>query len=1309
MAGVSAVLGAACAFQAPGRLVADTKLDLVLEPGRFLGRALRLWDPSAAFGQVQNQAVGYLFPMGPWFAAGNAAGVPMWLVQRTWTAAVLVAAFWGTVRLADALAVGTPRTRLLAGLAYALAPSMVAVVGSTSGGQLGAALLPWVVLPLVRAGAAGSARRATARSGLAVFAMGGINAVSAVGVLPLPALYLALRRRWSLAAWWALALVLATSWWAIALLLQGRYGLNFLPFTESAEVTTATHSVTQVVRGSGYWLSSLFIGGPYLPAGWDLEHIRLAIIGTGLLAALGLYGLARADMPERTWLLVSAGAATVVLAAGYSGRLGGPLAGPIQDLLDGALAPLRNLDKFQPVLRLPLALGLAHGLTRLPVPRLEPSLATAVAGLCVLAASAPLLRGDLVLDGSFRSVPRYWQDAAQWVDAHDRGARTLLLPAESFASYRWGRTQDEPLSSLLRGRWAVRNLIPLGRPELTHVLDAISDRVERGGRVDGLAPLLARMGVRHVLVRNDVDRVRSTSPPPIFVTRALAGAPGIRRVAAFGPAVDAGLTTDRLVADAAAAAGRVRALEVYEVTNPVARVQSYPADAVTMVAGGPEAALGLADRGLLDPTIPFVLAGDADGDVGIVSDQLRRRDVDFGIVRDNRSYVLAPDEPAPGTDRAPRDWVPDAVERSAVRPEGGTVTASSYASPFARLPEYQPAHAFDGDPATAWVEGAPTGPARQWVEVRVTERISPRAVTVRLLHDHAWRPWVRAVRITTDAGSVVRRLSRTEGPQRVELPRGATRTVRLTILAVEGGSGAGIRDIEVPGVQVVRPLVVPPVTGAPASVLLDRAVADPFDATREDEERVLRRRVGVDTEVDMTVTGLAVADPAKDLAPLLGEAGRVHVRSTSVWEGLPSFAAANVVDGDRATAWLSGADDAQPVLDVSWGEPRVLERLQVRTIAGPARSPRLLRLVTPAGTRDVDVGTDGGGAFEPLTTDRVSVQVVESDPPRRGQGLLSPAGVGIAELSLPALADLAGPPPDRGAEVRLACGQGPPLIIDGAPVATEVEGTIGDVVALRPLTVRACAPVRLAPGEHSVETDTSTAFSVTSLTLTSGRRPDAGPRRPVTVGRWDAERRTVRVGAGQDSLLVTDENVNDGWRATAAGRTLTPVTVDGWRQGWRLPAGPASTVTLEFAPGRTYRLGLVAGAVAVLVLVALALAPARATTATGVLVTESRPVGRDSVTRTRWSRAVVAAGTVLAGGLLAGVFGVVAAVGVLLLRGRWLPWVAGGAYVIAIAVAASDPGRLPVSEAGTYSLAAQALAVVAVTALLASLAPRPDD
>jgi arabinofuranan 3-O-arabinosyltransferase len=146
--GLSAVITVFCFWQAPGRIIADTKLDLALNPFQFMHRATQLWDPHQSFGQIQNQATGYLFPMGPFFALGRALHVPAWVVQRSWIALLLVLAMWGVLRVAEELRIGTPSARLLAGAVYALSPAMLSVIGIASGGQLPAALVPWALLPL---------------------------------------------------------------------------------------------------------------------------------------------------------------------------------------------------------------------------------------------------------------------------------------------------------------------------------------------------------------------------------------------------------------------------------------------------------------------------------------------------------------------------------------------------------------------------------------------------------------------------------------------------------------------------------------------------------------------------------------------------------------------------------------------------------------------------------------------------------------------------------------------------------------------------------------------------------------------------------------------------------------------------------------------------------------------------------------------------------------------------------------------------------------------------------------------------------
>ena len=84
-----------------GRIAADTKNDLSVDPWRFLGRSLHAWDPQVTWGGIQNQAYGYLFPMGPFFGIGSEL-FPMWVVQRLWWLTLLTAGFVAVLGLLEA-------------------------------------------------------------------------------------------------------------------------------------------------------------------------------------------------------------------------------------------------------------------------------------------------------------------------------------------------------------------------------------------------------------------------------------------------------------------------------------------------------------------------------------------------------------------------------------------------------------------------------------------------------------------------------------------------------------------------------------------------------------------------------------------------------------------------------------------------------------------------------------------------------------------------------------------------------------------------------------------------------------------------------------------------------------------------------------------------------------------------------------------------------------------------------------------------------------------------------------------------------
>jgi arabinofuranan 3-O-arabinosyltransferase len=159
--------------------------------------------------------------------------------------------------------------------------------------------------------------------------------------------------------------------------------------------------------------------------------------------------------------------------------------------------------------------------------------------------------------------------------------------------------------------------------------------------------------------------------------------------------------------------------------------------------------------------------------------------------------------------------------------------------------------------------------------------------------------------------------------------------------------------------------------------------------------------------------------------------------------------------------------------------------------------------------------------------------------------------------------------------------------------ATEVVGTLQDVVDGTPLTWRVCdGPVDLEAGSHRLVATPTAQFEPVSLTwrpedeqLGTGARRD---RDRLQVSSWEGARRVVSVTAGPAAVLGIAENVNPGWQATLDGAALEPMVLDGWQQGYRIPAGAAGDVVIQFAPDPWYRGALLAGLASAVLLVGLA-------------------------------------------------------------------------------------------------------------------------
>ncbi|SOC49348.1 arabinofuranan 3-O-arabinosyltransferase [Blastococcus aggregatus] len=1339
-----------CLAQSPGELVGDTKLDLVVDPLAFLTRALSLWEPQGFAGQLQYQAYGYFFPMGPFFAVGHLVGLPMWVVQRLWLAALMCTAFLGVVLLARRLRIGTPATALLAGIAYALAPRMLSVLSATSVEVTPMALAPWVLVPLAGMSRHGSPRRAAALSGLAVFCVGGVNAVATAAVLPLAALYLVtrppgpLRRR--LVGWWTLCVGLATLWWAVPLLLLGRYSIPVFDYVETAATTTAPTDVLSVLRGTTYWIAQLASpsSGPYLPAGWSLLKDALPIAATLVLVLAGLVALTRHDLPERTWLVLGLLAGVGLVSMGHLATVDGAWAGPLHEALDGALAPLRGVHKFDPVLRLPLALGLAHllavlvrvvrgaggagtGVALARAKRAGAGVVLAAVVLAVAGTASPALAGRLTPPTGFADIPAHWRETADFLAAQQPTGRALLVPGSSFGSYEWGRTVDEPLQPLAESPWEVRSAIPLTPEAHIRMLDAVERQLARGEGSAGLARYLARAGISHLVLRNDLDVADTASTRSSVVRRTLLGSPGITLAAGFGedhPQVELppGTVLDGGLGEPAPA------VEVYAVADPVPRAWTAPLSSAVTVHGGPEAVLALEDRGLVTGR-PVLLAGESSVGTGstMVTDALLRRDRDFGRLTGATSGGLTADAP-PVEDQPVADYpFPGLAQaRSVVDYVGGTPTASSSASDIAGLtgsrPAAQPWAAVDSDLFTAWEPAAGADRSRpDWWRLTTDQPFDAAEVTVVLGGGLAGkRP--AELRLTTDAGTTVARVADTGEPQTLALPEGPSRT--LTISATTTGARSPflvLTEVALPGVEVDRTVVAPtPSTAADVYAFdappgrpgcLPAAADGPVRCAGElvtvtEEPGALDRTFTVAVEADHDLALTAVPRPGPALDDLLATArGGVRASATSVEVFDPRGGAAAAVDGDPGTSWLAGPGDEQPTLVLSWPEPRTVDVLRV--VSDPrvaALRPDTVTIDGGGSSSTVPLAEDGTARVDPVVTDRLELTLASA-----GRGMsfdpyfqwTLPLGIGVSEV------EIGGPrvPAPADTPVVLPCGEGPALLVDGREMSTRIETTLGALQELRRIPVSICEDAgafRLTTGPHRLTAEHTAALAVDSATLVrvDGAASTAPVvREPAAVGRWDAEHRTVEVGAReQDTLLVVPENTNAGWTATLDGRRLVSVAVDGWQQGYVLPAGTAGTVRIDFAPGTIYRTALAGGAAAVALLAVLAVLPVRPG--------RVRPDGGGHRDASRIGAGLLVLAALGGMALVGGAVGIGA---VVLLWAVTAPLRAHRPLVLAGVAAATTAaaGVLLLVSPGESGTARQVLAVVALGAVVAGVLPVP--
>ncbi|MEV8371933.1 DUF3367 domain-containing protein [Kribbella sp. NPDC056861] len=1315
------VLIALSFHQAPGKIVPDTKLDLTAAPGAFLARSLHLWDPQGAFGQLQNQAYGYLLPMGPFHWLLDALSVPGWITQRLWWSLVMCVAFLGVWKLCGALGYGAPWARFVVALFYALSPRMLGEVAITSIEVWPLAMAPWVLLPLVTPKARSGWWR-VGWSAVAFGLVGGVNAVATGATLVLPALWLLTRRldksTLKVAAGWFGCVVAVSFWWLVPLVMLGRYSPPFLDWIENAAITTSKASVFESFRGTSQWLNFLAAGdGPTWPAGWLYVTQPALILTSAAIALLGLVGLAMGTLKHRGFLQLSLVVGLLLVTLGHVGTAGTPLASQLQELLDGPLAAIRNTHKFELVVRLPLALAAAHALTRVTAwataRGVHRRIVPLVAAFLVVSVATPALFAQLPRPEAYEAIPAHWREAATWLDDQPTKGSVLVVPAASFADFTWGSTKDEPFQSLLKRPMAVRDAVPLGSAGTTRWLDEVERQLGSGVGGKTLQEALARAGVKYVVVRNDL-RVDAQVSPTMAVHESLDES-GLKRVAFFGPPTGSTIERTGLTLDEHTRLP-YPSVEIFDV-GEVSPARLIPQSQLVEVRGAPEDVPAVLSA--LGGSREAVTSTDAKG-LGklqlVQTDGMQRREVAVGRPADNVSPVLTADDLG-RQERRTLDYVVDPAAALTTRSWAGGVTdvraSSSAADANATLrlgPGNGPSAAVDGDPMTRWVSGNFGRSSGEWLELSFAGEQAVDNLQVQFSLAAPTSKAIRTLKVDTDHGSLTSVVQDTDKPQRIPAPAGTTQRLRLIVGVTDGQSpnGVSISEVTLPGVIPASRLLIPSGLDRQPDALVfrnqqagrsgclhagTRPLCREGDARDSEEATGLLRSVDVPQTSTYRLLGTALPKDGDALERLLDRPAPIRAtassRAVTAAEGRPGA----VVDRDLGTGWVAGPNDLAPKLFLRLPGARKKPVAGFQFLNDPYLAASRATAVSvrldggPSAVYKVDA--EGFVTFPAGTTVLKRIELSFTGDDRSvdvdsASGLGRHLPVGVSELRVLGIDELR-KAVDLNAVTGSQCGFGPSVRVDGVDLPTRLTGTVRDILQRRPVTFSLCqqSTLRLPLGRHTVDVLASPDFVPVELRLT---RPGfaataVSPVKSVDVWRGTPASMTLEVPqADEQSVLTVGQNFSPGWEAyDSSGRKLAPLRIGGWQQGWILPAGPEQVVTARFTPDRDYRAGLLVGLVTFLGVAGLAIFSRRRSRSTAHRLREARRVGP-------WIASVlaVAAGTFMAGwiGLAATL---VAAVLAWFLDGRRLELIAVvvGVVLLGSLVAAVQPW--PAGGAGLTS------------------------
>ena len=907
-----------------GVVSSDTKSYLYLDPTRFLGQVTSMWFPTVALGTVTHQYIGYLLPMGPYYALTAAIHLQTWIAQRLWLGAILFAAGAGVLFCCRTLGIRGPAA-IVAALAFMCSPYILQYSGRISVILMPWAGLPWLVAFSVLAledqvSGSGPRWRNPALFALVVALTSGINASSVLYVALGPLLWLVWEVAVARGATWrdagcvlvkigALS-VLVSAWWIAGLVVEAGYGVDILRYTESVKATSSTSTPLEVLRGLGYWY---FYGsgrtGPWTESVLLYTRWAWVVAASYLVPALAFASGVLVRWRHRGYFVLLTVVGVVLSVGAYPYTHPTAVGGALKAFMNDTTAGLamRSTDRATPLVLLGLAMLLGAGIAGAWQRHAWAGWASS-ATLCalVLAGNPALFNGDAaVVDGLTQPsrLPSYEVAAARYLDSVSPSTRVLAIPGNAFAAYTWGDTNDTPQPALLHRPFVTREQQVMGSMATADTLYAIDEPIQtRIQDWSALAPMARLLSAGDVMVEYDQTSARYGSVQAVTLARTLQTVPeGLTLARTFGRP---GEGVARPTVDAELLAGTPRTpkpppLAVYAVHEPRPIVRAEPDRGALVVAGDATGLEALAAQGLLgtsgavyyaatldsNPSLLRRLA--AEGATLVVTDTNRKQSFRWNGLSSNAGQLETATQDT--TTRTPSsspldlfssatDPTPPAGSRTVATYVGAAeVTASSYGNPVTYAPEQRAYSAIDGDLRTAWETGAFTSDVDgQWWQVAFGHRVRAGHVTlVQPLYGQHKRSISRVTLTFTGRRPVTAELgapSRTRTGQRIDFPVRSFQTLRVTIDATtsEQPGSVGFAEVEVPGQHVVEVARMPtdllsrlgPSSSKDRLVIaMTRTRGSPYTTARTDPEMVLARSFTLPTARTFTLSGTATLSP----------------------------------------------------------------------------------------------------------------------------------------------------------------------------------------------------------------------------------------------------------------------------------------------------------------------------------------------------------------------------------------------------------------------------------------------------------------